>query len=192
MRLVNVAITRARGKLVIIADKQWLQRTQIYNRGLLWTIFFGPRAKPASCVVKPLQLGRETPSNNLEGTPESPIEEMLASALRTKMTGPQILVLQHRIKDESGKIVSRADMAFPEERLAIFCDGARYHLEPNQWKRDLRQRRELTRLGWRFLAYSGSEIVHDVQHCVRDIMSHLMETPQPERAPRQDKGATNS
>jgi very-short-patch-repair endonuclease len=151
---------------------------------LLWTIFFGHRAKPASCVVKLLQLDREKPGGNLEGTPESPIEEMLASALRTKVTGMQIFVLQHRIKDENGKIVSRADMAFPEEKLAIFCDGARYHLEPNQWKRDLRQRRELTRLGWRFLAYSGSEIMQDVEGCVGDIMSHLMEPPQSERAPR--------
>jgi very-short-patch-repair endonuclease len=177
MRLVNVAITRARGKLVIIADKQWLQRTQTYNHGLLWTIFFGLRVKPASCVVKPLQLDRETPSSNVEGTPESPIEEMLASAIRTRVVGSHILVLQHRIKDENGKIVSRADMAFPTEKLAIFCDGARFHLERNQWQRDLRQRRELTRLGWRFLAYSGSEIMRDVQQCAGDVMSHLMERP---------------
>jgi hypothetical protein len=34
---------RSRGKLVIIADKQWLQRTQTYSHGLLWTIVFGFR-----------------------------------------------------------------------------------------------------------------------------------------------------
>jgi very-short-patch-repair endonuclease len=192
MRLVNVAITRARGKLVIIADKEWLQRTQTHSQGLLWTIFFGHRAKPASCVVKPLQLDREKPNSNSEGTPESPIEEMLASALRTRVSVSQILVLQHRIKDENGKIISRADMAFPEEKLAIFCDGARYHLEPNQWKRDLRQRRELTRLGWRFLAYSGSEIMRDAELCAQDIMTHLGEMQRTESTPKQPSMGSGS
>jgi very-short-patch-repair endonuclease len=173
MRLVNVAITRARGKLVIIADKQWLQRTQTYNHGLLWTIFFGPRVNLASCVVQPVQLDGEKPNSRAEGTTESPIEEMLASALRAGLAGSKVLVLQHRIRDENGKIVSRADMAFPGEKLAIYCDGARYHLERDQWQRDLRQRRQLTRLGWRFLAYSGSEIMRDVKECVADVMSHL-------------------
>jgi very-short-patch-repair endonuclease len=184
MRLVNVAITRARGKLVIIADKEWLQRTQTHSHGLLWTIFFGHKAKPASCIVKPLQFDHEKPNSNLDGTPESPIEEMLASALRARVSVTQTLVLQYRIKDENGKIVSRADMAFPEEKLAIFCDGARYHLEPNQWKRDLRQRRELTRLGWRFLAYSGSEITRDAEFCAQDIMIHLVEMQRAESTPK--------
>lgn len=39
------------------------------------------------------------------------------------------------------------EAAFVLEQLAVFCDGDRYHLHKDQWRRDQRQRKELVRLG---------------------------------------------
>jgi very-short-patch-repair endonuclease len=84
---------------------------------------------------------------------------------------PFAFVLQHPIKNEAGRIVSRADFAFVAEKIAIFCDGARYHLRQHQWQRDLRQRRELVRLGWRCLVFTGAEIMADGgRMCVEEII----------------------
>jgi very-short-patch-repair endonuclease len=78
-----------------------------------------------------------------------------------------------------GRIVSRADFAFPAEKVAVFCDGARYHLQQDQWQRDLRQRRQLVRLGWRCLAFTGAEILEDAgRKCVQEILVFLGRAPE--------------
>lgn len=176
MRLVNVALTRARGKVVIIADKNWLFHQEHGRAELLWNILFDGAVRPETCTVRPLSLefGEiQPPLTLLEGVPESPIEVKFVSELRKWTAVLPQFVLQHRISDEHGRIVSRADIAFPAERLAVFCDGARYHLQSSQWQRDLRQRRELTRLGWRCLAFTGAEITYSAARCVEDLILHL-------------------
>jgi very-short-patch-repair endonuclease len=172
MRLVNVAVTRARGKLIFIAHKDWVYESEPTKLGLLWNILFGTSAKPPVCTVVPPAYHRSD-SGDYGGRPESPIEELLFSELCRWQRQLPAFRLQHRITNEDGRIVSRADVAFTGPKLAVFCDGARYHLEPRQWQRDLKQRRELTRLGWRVLAFTGSEITADVSGCVNQVLAIL-------------------
>lgn len=169
MRLVNVAVTRARGKFVLIAHKQWVYESEPSQLGVLWNILFGSSARPIVCPVLP-PIKDEPTSGEYGGAPESPIEELLFVELRKRAKELPAFTLQYRITEEHGRIVSRADVAFVGPRLAVFCDGARYHLQQNQWQRDLRQRRELTRLGWRVLPFTGSEITSDVSSCVDQII----------------------
>ncbi len=171
VRLVNVAITRARGKLVFIAHCDWLRRQDSNSAGLLWKVLLGG-AGPS----RHMRIGQQWPSfprsdaqKVTGGSPESPIEEIFLAELSRRKERLPHFVLQYRISDEAGRIVSRADIAFVEQRLAVYCDGARYHLQKEQWERDLRQRRELVRLGWQILAFSGTEIVADVQRCVDEV-----------------------
>ncbi len=168
MRLVNVAVTRARGKLIFIAHRDWVHESEPTKLGVLWNILFGTSAKPPVCTVVP-PTDVQSESGDYGGQPESPIEEILFSELCRRQRELPAFRLQHRITNENGRIVSRADVAFTGQTLAVFCDGARYHLEPRQWQRDLRQRRELTRLGWRVLAFAGREITADACSCVDQI-----------------------
>jgi very-short-patch-repair endonuclease len=169
MRLVNVAVTRARGKLIFIAHKDWVHESEPNQLGVLWNILFGSSARPSVCTVIP-PIEDRSGAGEYGGVPESPIEELLFAELRKRSRELPAFTLQHRIREEHGRIVSRADVAFAGCKLAIFCDGARYHLQPNQWQRDLKQRREVTRLGWRVLAFTGSEITANVASCVDQIV----------------------
>jgi len=173
MRLTNVAITRARGKLILIAHKNWMRGVDPVRAGLLWNILFGPSA-PRPCYVLPLSNQEQRRTAHGKDEPESPIEERLVEELRRRQTDLPDFTLQHRILDETGRIVSRADVAFVNERLTIFCDGAMFHLKKDQWQRDVRQRRELARLGWQHLVFSGSEIMSNVGRCVEEIRKMLV------------------
>ena len=176
-RLVNVAVTRARGKLVLIAHSRWMRERNRERAGKLWDFLF-----PDGLILSrekidiPRRKLDEQPATAFDGSgaPESPIEELFLLELQRRREELPPFVLQHRIVDSEGQVVSRADIAFVDQKLAVYCDGARYHLQKDQWERDLRQRRKLTALGWRFLAFSGSEIVSDVSRCVDDVVATVL------------------
>lgn len=153
MRLANVAITRAKGKLILIAHKTWLKSKATREQApLLWDLVFGRDASVSCSVLRPRP--------NPDGT-ESPIEKLLFEEMKHRKHDLPAFCLQYRIENETGRIVSRADFAFVKERLAVYCDGAQFHLPRTQWQRDIRQRRELAKLGWDHLVFSGSEIMQD-------------------------------
>jgi very-short-patch-repair endonuclease len=174
LRLVNVAVTRGRGKLVVIGDRAWiLEKSTAAEAGLLRTLFAGDGVAETIRVVPP------RPTSGFRGgngpAPESPIEELLYTALRKRRNDIPQVVLQHVIVNQNRRIVSRPDFAFTGERVAIFCDGARYHLQKDQWRRDQRQRRGLVALGWRVLVFTGAEINEDAEACVDEIVRCLRE-----------------
>ena len=172
MRLVNVAVTRARGKLVLIAHKDWLRQQNSTQLGILGSILFGASSQPRICTVIPPNVDFRADRPDIPG-PESPIEQTLVDELRKRASELPPFVLQYRIFNENERIVSRADIAFVPQRVAVFCDGAEFHLQQNQWQRDIRQRRELTRLGWTVLPFTGREITRDVGACADDIVRLL-------------------
>jgi very-short-patch-repair endonuclease len=170
MRLTNVAITRARGKLILIAHKDWLKsKTSREQAPLLWDLVFGEDAS-APCPVLPPREHSSRQNFNNDGT-ESPIEKILFEEMQRRQADLPPFCLQYRIVNESGRIVSRADFAFVAQRVAVYCDGALFHLPKTQWQRDIRQRRELAKLGWGHLVFSGSEILKGAgADCVNEII----------------------
>jgi len=46
--------------------------------------------------------------------------------------------------------VDYVSSAFPEQKLAVYCDSAEWHLREDRWQNDIRQRNELHGLGWSF------------------------------------------
>jgi very-short-patch-repair endonuclease len=174
MRLVNVAVTRARGKLVMLAHLDWLHRVG-RDAGLLSEILLGADrcdvVPPPPVEPQPQDIARPH-----QPQPESPIEQLLVDELTKRQASLPPVVLQHRIYNEQRRIVSRADIAFVDEKVAVYCDGAMYHLRPDQWQRDQRQRRELTRLGWHVLVFTGSEITADPSRRAEEIMRFFMGT----------------
>lgn len=177
MRLVNVALTRARGKLILILNRRWiLERCKRQELGLLWDLVSGTQMAYPTIEVHPpslAQASRDSAQDPLGGKPESPIEEMFLTELKARRNDLPPFQLQLEIRNEKGRLVSRADFAFPKERLAIYCDGARFHLIQDRWHRDQRQRRELARLGWQLLVFPGRDIHNNVVKCVQEVVDYF-------------------
>ena len=65
------------------------------------------------------------------------------------------------------------DFALPKHRLAIECDGHAYHSTCRQKLADRRRQREIEAMGWRFLRFSGSQIVTDLEGCLQELHALL-------------------
>ncbi|WP_219846570.1 AAA domain-containing protein [Salinibacter sp. 10B] len=167
IRLVNVAATRARGKLIVLANRPWFEERphQVDNR-LLWRLVTDRAPSEQMRVKPPSQDGRAVDPKLRQC--ESPIEKKLLHALQ-KIPELEDIEPQFVIKN-GDQIVSRADFAFPDIKLAVYCDGARWHLRQGQWKRDWRTRNQLQELGWTFNVFPGSDINEDPDRCARQVL----------------------
>jgi hypothetical protein len=162
LRLVTVAITRARGKVVIIADRSWFKRTANREQNpLLWDLVVRSGTGQQVPVDPPVRLDQRDRC-------ESPIEVALLAAMREHEALASV-VPQFEICDERGSLVSRADFAFPQLKYAVYCDGAEWHLRHDRWQKDWRQRNKLTELGWIFSVFTGAEVKRDVTHCAAQV-----------------------
>nr|WP_218860229.1 DUF559 domain-containing protein [Petropleomorpha daqingensis] len=66
---------------------------------------------------------------------------------------------QYRLPLLSGTV--KLDRAWPEAKLAIELDGARYHTSPEDRRRDLARDRELAALGWVVLRFTFADVLRD-------------------------------
>jgi len=88
---------------------------------------------------------------------ESPPETRLRVALvRAGLPSPAV---QHRIVEEHGFVLARADLAYPDARLAIEYDGA-VHFDRRRAERDRARDAELAQLGWETLRLVSEDV-----HC---------------------------
>lgn len=165
LRLVNVAVTRARGKVVLIADRTWFQRAARREQNpLLWDLVAGSGTERKVMVAPPVRRSGGVAEC------ESPIEEALLTAIGEHEALVDI-VNQYEILDEGGKLVTRADFAFPGLRYAIYCDGAEWHLRRDRWQKDWRQRNKLTELGWIFSVFTGAEVKRNPGACAIQVLA---------------------
>ena len=115
LRLVNVAISRARDKLVVVANRSWHQEhTCRETNPLLWNLVLEYKA---SEVVAVLDDRRSSESGCLAY--ESPSEAVLGEAMRST-GGLDDVVAQYSIRRADGSLISRADFAVPQLQYAIY------------------------------------------------------------------------
>lgn len=175
IRLVNVAITRAKGKIIVLADKKWCEQVDIGAKNpILGCVIQGQvmsvRGRRACASHVPVTAApRSDKVEVMRRRAESPIEAALLEALVQR--GPHGLLpdAQYVIRDECGELVSRADFAYPDVKYAVYCDGRQWHLVEGRWQRDLRQRNKLAELGWTFSVFSGADIRRDPRHCAEQV-----------------------
>lgn len=67
----------------------------------------------------------------------------------------------------------QADIAFPSQRLAVFCDGDYWHSRPDIRSRDITQEMILRANGWRVLRFWEHEIKSDADRVVDHIVKEL-------------------
>ena len=105
----------------------------------------------------------------LEGC-ESPIETHLLRALYPEL-GPDAqkeIQAQYMI-DYYDMPVTLPDFAFPDAKIAIYCDGYEFHSERDSFQNDRYQSRELQLQGWCVLRFAGREILNETDAVVRTI-----------------------
>jgi len=97
------------------------------------------------------------------------IEEVLLEALR-RMDGPPEPEREHEMKTEAGVLVTVPDFAWPDARLAVYCDGYQYHGDRDTLELDALKRNFLQQRGWTVLTYWGRQILNHPDRCAQQIV----------------------
>lgn len=126
----------------------------------------GVRALRASLESRQSELASSPPGSRQPG-PQSPIEATLLEALRS-VPGIPIPLMQYEVKD-GDRIVTVPDFAYPDARIAVFCDGFAFHGNQDTLELDARKRNWLQRNGWLVLTYWGRSILKAPHACAREI-----------------------
>lgn len=151
----NVAASRARDRMYLVRSVQLDDLSQADRL----------RTKLIQHFQAPFLQGEEE-IENFRDRCESPFEREVFDLLveRGYRVVPQVSVGSYRID-----MVIEGDN---DNRLAIECDGDRYH-GPDQWDSDMRRQRILERAGWRFWRCFASTFVMHRDEVVQDLIDVL-------------------
>ncbi len=151
----NVAASRARDRMYLVRSLQLEELSQADQL----------RSKLIQHFQAPFFQGEEELSNLRERC-DSPFEREVFDLLveRGYRVIPQVPVGSYRLD-----MVVEGDA---DSRLAIECDGDRYH-GPDQWDSDMRRQRILERAGWRFWRCFASTFVLHKEDVVRELIETL-------------------
>jgi len=87
----------------------------------------------------------------------------------------RLLSRGYRVRPQVGALGYRIDLVVEgagDRRLAIECDGDKYH-GPERWADDMRRQRVLERVGWRFWRCWASSFTIDPDACMADLFTTL-------------------
>ena len=153
----NVAASRARDRMYLVrsVDKEHLSPADKLRRGLIQH-FSSPYAQDENRV------------DDLRKLCESPFEHEVYDELiqRGYRVVPQVKVGSYRID-----MVVEGHNDF---RLAVECDGDRYH-GPDKWADDMQRQRILERAGWVFWRCFASSFVRRRSEMISDLLGTLDE-----------------
>jgi very-short-patch-repair endonuclease len=95
---------------------------------------------------------------------ESYIEKRLYNELKKNQFNP---IPQYRCGPY------RIDLALPEYRLAIECDGKEWHSTPEQKRHDARKNYYLKKRGWKVCRLSGKTINNNIGYAINHIRKRV-------------------
>ncbi|AWN42605.1 AAA domain-containing protein [Methylobacterium durans] len=150
----NVALSRARDRLVLVRS---VREDELKPDDLKARVIRHFREPMAGVAAR---------SGDLESLCDSDFERDVLRRLveRGYRVTPQVGALGYRID----LVVEGAD----GRRLAVECDGDRYH-GPERWADDMRRQRVLERVGWRFWRCWASSFALDPDNCMLDLFETL-------------------
>jgi len=150
----NVAMSRARDRLYLVRSV----REEDLNPSDL-------KAKVIRHFREPMS-GRPAASGDLEGRCDSDFEREILRRLVDR---------GYRVRPQVGAVGYSIDLVVDgagDRRLAIECDGDRYH-GPERWADDMARQRVLERVGWRFWRCWASTFTVDPEGCIADLVATL-------------------
>lgn len=76
---------------------------------------------------------------------------------------------QLEIRGESGELLTIPDFAYPDRKIAIYCDGFAYHGNKETLESDSRKRNTLQGQGWAVLTFWGRQIFRNPSACEAQV-----------------------
>ncbi|MBR6001088.1 MAG: DUF559 domain-containing protein, partial [Oxalobacter sp.] len=103
---------------------------------------------------------------NIEKQSESPFEEAVAKALLSR---------GYNIRQQWKAGAYRIDIVVfcGKKRVAVECDGDRYHSSSDQITKDMERQTILERIGWRFIRIRGSEFYRNQTLAIDRVVNEL-------------------
>jgi len=98
---------------------------------------------------------------------DSDLEVMVWSLLREGgMPAPE---RQYEIRDDSGRVIARPDLAYPAARLALEVDGYQFHSSRRDWAKDRARQNAIVRLGWTVYRITWEDVTRRRRQVVSDV-----------------------
>jgi very-short-patch-repair endonuclease len=92
----------------------------------------------------------------VRGAVDSPMETRLRMLL--VLAGLPEPTVNHKVRDDQGRVTRRFDLSYPSVRLIVEYDG-RQHVEVREnWTSDLKRREEFDDAGWRIVVVTSDGI----------------------------------
>jgi very-short-patch-repair endonuclease len=101
---------------------------------------------------------------------ESPMESVLRWLVHE--AGLPAPVLQHVIRDDVGRFIGRADLAWPDRRVLVEFDGD-LHRDRSVFVKDLRRQNRLVAAGWIVLRFSSADLLGRPAEVIAEIRAAL-------------------
>ena len=118
--------------------------------------------------LRRMLVRRESSGDEVVGRyPKGEIEAPLERALRSNDAPPG--ERDYEVRDDTGRIVTVPDFAWPDVKLAVFCDGFAFHGDRDTLELDARKRNFLQNNGWAVLTYWGRTILRDPDACAAQV-----------------------
>ncbi|MER3405155.1 MAG: hypothetical protein C4289_08335, partial [Chloroflexota bacterium] len=125
----------------------------------------------AERLCRMLEARRTDSEETFRRYPKGEIEEVLRAALeRMGIADGQ---RDYEIRDEEGRLITVPDFAWPDLKVAVFCDGYAYHGDPETLELDAKKRNVLQARGWSVLTFWGRTILKDVESCAQAVRQVL-------------------
>jgi very-short-patch-repair endonuclease len=150
----NVALSRARDRVVLVRS---VREEDLNPRDL--------KAKVLQHFRDPM-AGAAQPVGDVLAMCDSDFEREILARLVSR---------GYRVKPQVGALGYRIDLVVEgagDRRLAVECDGDKYH-GPERWADDMRRQRVLERVGWRFWRCWSSSFTVDPKGCMEDLIATL-------------------
>lgn len=83
--------------------------------------------------------------------------------------------VNHVVRDDTGRVVRRFDLSYPELRLIVEYDGRQHAEDPDQYDSDIYRREALDIGGWRIVVVTAKGIFHRPQETLTRVRAALVD-----------------
>lgn len=103
---------------------------------------------------------------------ESPQESRLRMLIvLAGLPEPQV---NHEVRDDSGHVIYRLDLACAQFRVAFEYDGRHHIRREGQWEVDLKRRERLESMGWRVLVFVAADVHNEAGRTVQRVRAAML------------------
>lgn len=103
---------------------------------------------------------------------DSPMESRLRMLI--VLAGLPEPEVNHKIRDESGRVAIRLDLSYPRLKLIVEYDGRQHAQDTKQWQRDLERREFFDDEEWRILVVTAQGIFREPEQTLARIRKALV------------------